>query len=84
VGPINTNAREINGKLSAVDSVVKSIEGDGSQTGVSAINRRAMDIIALTTAIDNDLTNVDNLVASIDVSAKSICNATLLVSAPCP
>jgi len=79
VGPINTNVREINSKLAALDPVVDSIEGDGSQTGVSAINRRAMDIIALTTAIDNDLTNVDNLVASIDVSAKSICNATLIM-----
>jgi hypothetical protein len=75
VGPINTNAREINSKLTALEPVVESIHGDGQQTGVSAINRRAMDIIDLTTRIDNDLTNVDNLVASIDVSAVSICNS---------
>ncbi len=73
--PINDNGRGINAKLSELNPVVDRINGNGPASGVSGINARADTIIDLTTRIDNDLTNVDNLVASIDVSAVSICNS---------
>lgn len=79
VGPINQNARSINSLLTDVRGEVISIEGDEETVGVSAINRRARDVIDLTTAIDNDLTNVDNLVNSIEVSAESICNSPAIM-----
>jgi hypothetical protein len=79
VGPINGNARSINSRLTDINGEVDSIDGDGQNFGVSAINRRARDIIGLTTAIDNDLTNINNLVGSIDVSALSICNSTAIM-----
>ena len=41
-------------------------------------------IITETNEIDNDLTNVDNLVNSIETSAAGICNATILVANNCP
>jgi hypothetical protein len=73
--PINDNGRGINAKLSELNPVVDRINGNGPASGVSGINARADTIIDLTTRIDNDLTNIDNLVASIDVSAVSICNS---------
>jgi hypothetical protein len=75
VVPINDNGRGINAKLSELNPVVDRINGDGPASGVSGINARADTIIDLTTRIDNDLTNVDNLVNSIEVSAESICNS---------
>lgn len=83
VGPINTNAREINAKLAAIDSEVNLINGNQAE-GVSGINRRADIVIVETTEIDNDLTNVDNLLKSVAVSASGICNATVLVATNCP
>ncbi|HEV2809103.1 MAG TPA: hypothetical protein VGV93_01730 [Acidimicrobiales bacterium] len=74
VGPINQNARGINAKLSEINPEVDSIE-----FGVAEINRRADIVIGETIEIDNDLTNVDNLVNSIEVSALSICNSPAIM-----
>lgn len=79
VVPINDNGRGINAKLSELNPVVDSINGDGPASGVSGINARADVVIDLATRIDNDLTNVDNLVASIEVSAESICNSPAIM-----
>ncbi|HVL03796.1 MAG TPA: hypothetical protein VM386_05095 [Acidimicrobiales bacterium] len=70
VGPINSTAGEIRSKLASVDSHVANID-----QGVADINGRADVIIIETNEIDNDLTNVDNLVNSIETSALSICNS---------
>ncbi|MGI8757889.1 MAG: hypothetical protein ACR2K0_01115 [Acidimicrobiales bacterium] len=67
---INGLARSINGELSTLLPVTRSIE-----QGVADINGRADVVIDRTIKIDNDLTNVDNLVKSIDISAVSICNS---------
>ncbi len=67
---INSAARSINGELSALLPVTRSID-----VGVADINKRADVVIGETIQIDNDLTNVDNLVKSIDTSAVSICNS---------
>ncbi len=77
VGPINENARAINSTLSALNPVVDSINGDVAE-GVAGINRRADIVIGETIEIDNDLTNVLNLTASIEESAQSICNSPVI------
>ena len=74
VGPINASAGGIQSKLAALNPEVNAIE-----RGVAAINGRADVIIDNTAAIDNDLTNVDNLVNSIEVSAESICNSPAIM-----
>ncbi|MBW3642820.1 MAG: hypothetical protein KY447_07900 [Actinobacteria bacterium] len=67
---INGETRGISSDLSGVVPEVAAID-----EGVAGINRRADVVISRTIAIDEDLTNIDNLVRSIDVSAESICNS---------
>ena len=74
VGPINQNARGINAKLTEINPEVDSIE-----QGVADINGRADVVIVETIEIDNDLTNIDNLVNSIEESAESICNSPAIM-----
>ncbi len=74
MGPINGNARGINAELSAINPEVDSIN-----FGVAEINRRAGIVIGLTTEIDNDLTNINNLVNSIEQSATEICQGVVTV-----
>ncbi|MBW3611394.1 MAG: hypothetical protein KY438_07675 [Actinobacteria bacterium] len=74
VGPINGNARGINAELSAINPEVDSIN-----FGVAEINRRADIVIGETIEIDNDLTNINNLVNSIEQSATEICQGVVTV-----
>ncbi len=67
---INGETRGISSDLSGVVPEVAAID-----EGVAGINRRADVVISRTIAIDEDLTNIDNLVNSIEVSAESICNS---------
>ncbi len=82
VGDINGNAQGINSGLSEINPRVDSINGDVAE-GVSGINRRVDIVIGLATEIDNDLTNIDNLVNSIEVSAQSICESPA-IQGDCP
>ena len=74
VGPINQSARNINSDLSTALPEVVAID-----QGVADINGRADVIISQTIPIDEDLTNADNLVKSIAVSAESICNSPAIM-----
>ncbi|MBW3547118.1 MAG: hypothetical protein KY452_03145 [Actinobacteria bacterium] len=70
VGPINGTAKAINSDLSAARPVVAQIE-----RGVAAINAKADVIISRTTPIQADLSNINRLVDSIEISAREICNS---------
>lgn len=74
VGPINSTAKAINSDLSTARPVVASIE-----RGVAAINAKADVIISRTIPIDADLSNVDRLVDSIEISAREICNSPAIM-----
>ena len=81
---INGNVSDILGNVLDINGDTRGIEADLSGVtpetvaidfGVAEINRRADVVISRTIPIDEDLTNVDNLVNSIAISAESICNS---------
>ena len=77
VNDILGNVLDINGETRGISSDLSGVvpEVAAIDEGVAGINRRADVVISRTIAIDEDLTNIDNLVNSIEISAESICNS---------